>query len=163
SRASEEMFLQTRLNGVGGDLHHATQLALQYIVHWGMGDTFFSAAATAAPQDVYTDPELRKEVERLLRRAYSEVKTLFEQHRVAVSAVAEALALGEELQAVEILELIRQAEAPQFAEIAAAALADGAGADGAGNDGGDTSSPQPQVVEAAAPNGHLPAPPPTWV
>src|SRR5262249_37023406 len=160
SRASEEIFLQTRLNGVGGDLHHATQLALQYIVHWGMGDTFFSAAATMAPQDVYTDPELRKEVERLLRRAYNEVKALFQQHRAAVVAVAEALLVREELHADEILELIRQAEAPRLAEIAAAALADDAG-----EDAGDTTSPQPQVIEAASANGHLAAPPPTtaWV
>src|SRR5262249_16986371 len=42
SRASEELFLKSRLNGVGGDLHRATQLAIHYIAHWGMGDSFFS-------------------------------------------------------------------------------------------------------------------------
>src|SRR5262249_53862991 len=125
-------------------------------VHWGMGDTFFSAAATMAPQDVYTDPELRKEVERLLRRAYNEVKALFQQHRAAVVAVAEALLVREELHADEILELIRQAEVPRLAEIAAAALADDFDE---GADARDTTAPQPQVIEAASANGHLAQPP----
>lgn len=125
SRAAEELFLHTRLNGVGGDLHTATQLALSYLAQWGMGDTFFSALATMAPQDVYTDPELRKEVEALLRKAYSEVKALIDRHRAAVIAVAEALLVREELHSDEIAELIRQSDAPALAEIAAAALADG--------------------------------------
>src|SRR5262249_44069835 len=88
------------------------------------------------------------EVERLLRRAYNEVKALFQQHRAAVIAVAEALLVREELHADEILELIRQAEAPRLAEIAAAALVDDEGADAA-----DTTSPQPQGVGAASATG----------
>jgi ATP-dependent Zn protease len=123
SRASEELFLQTRLNGVGGDLHRATELALHYVTHWGMGTTFFSAPATLAPQDVYTDPELRAEVETLLREAYTSVRTLLEQHRAAVIAVAEALLVREELDSDEILALIAQAEAPKLSGIAETALA----------------------------------------
>jgi cell division protease FtsH len=129
SRASEELFLNARLSGVGGDLHKATQLAFQYIVHWGMGDSFFSAAATMAPQYVYTDSDIREEVEKLLRRAYTEVRALLEQHRAAVIAVAEALLQREELESDEILALINEAEAPTPAvpaatldEIAVAAL-----------------------------------------
>jgi ATP-dependent Zn protease len=126
SRASEELFLQARLNGVGGDLHRATQLAFQYIAHWGMGDGFFSAAATLAPERVYTDPTMRREVEALLRQAYVEVRALLEQNRAAVIAVAEALLAREELESDEILALINQAEqqaaAPVLAEVAVAAL-----------------------------------------
>jgi cell division protease FtsH len=116
------LFLQARLNGVGGDLARATQLAFQYIAHWGMGDGFFSAAATMAPERIYTDPVTRREVEVLLRRAYAEVRTLLEQHRAAVIAVAEALLQREELESDEILALINHAEAPGLAEIAASAL-----------------------------------------
>ena len=124
SRASEEIFLQSRLNGVGGDLHHATQKAIHYLVHWGMGDSFFSAAATMAPERVYTDPVLRREVEALLRQAYTAVRALLERHRAAVEAVAEGLIVREELDSDEIEELIRQAEMPTLAEIGFAALSE---------------------------------------
>ncbi|HEX6542539.1 MAG TPA: AAA family ATPase [Ktedonobacterales bacterium] len=146
SRASEELFLQTRLNGVGGDLHQATQLAFQYISHWGMGDGFFSASATMAPERIYTDPVTRREVEALLRKAYTEVRALLEEHRAAVIAVAEALLQREELESDEILALINQAEAPVLAEIAASAL---------------DSVPvgaQDAASSPAAQNGHVPLP-----
>jgi cell division protease FtsH len=123
SRASEELFLEARLNGVGGDLAHATQRALQYVAHWGMGEGFFSAPATAAPERMYTDPVLRKEVEALLRQAYTEVRALLDKNRAAVIAVAEALIVREELDGDEILTLIAQSEAPDLSSIAAAALA----------------------------------------
>ncbi|HEV8192965.1 MAG TPA: AAA family ATPase [Ktedonobacterales bacterium] len=123
SRASEELFLETRLNGVGGDLAYATQRALHYLAHWGMGDEFFSAMATLAPERMYTDPVLRKEVEALLRKAYTEVRALLDTNRAAVIAVAEALVQREELDGDEILTLIAQSESPDLSSIAAAALA----------------------------------------
>ncbi|MBF6589005.1 MAG: AAA family ATPase [Ktedonobacterales bacterium] len=129
SRASEELFLQARLNGVGGDLQRATQLALQYVTHWGMSGAFFSAMGTitsslgTGPERVYTDPGVRAEVESLLRQAYTDVRALLERHRAAVVAVAEALLAREELESDEILELIAQAEVPDLDAIAATALA----------------------------------------
>ena len=57
SRASEEIFLDTQLNGVGGDLASATQMALYYVTHWGMDGKFFSAIAAGAPERIYTDPD----------------------------------------------------------------------------------------------------------
>ena len=129
SRAAEELFLNARLNGVGGDLANATQLALQYVAHWGMGDTFFSAAATMAPERMYTDPALREQSEKLLRQAYTEVRALLERRRKALIAVAEALLEREELDSDEIEQLIHEAEAPSqeqaaaLAGIAASALA----------------------------------------
>ncbi len=129
SRAAEELFLSARLNGVGGDLANATQLALQYVAHWGMGDTFFSAAATMAPERMYTDPILREQAEKLMRQAYTEVRALLERRRKALIAVAEALLEREELDSDEIEQLIREAEAPSqeqvdaLAGVAASALA----------------------------------------
>ncbi len=121
SRAAEELFLQARLNGVGGDLANATQLALQYVAHWGMGDTFFSAAATMAPERMYTDPALREQAERLLRQAYNDVRALLERRRKAVIAVAEALLEREELDSDEIEQLIHEAETPTPEQVAALA------------------------------------------
>lgn len=128
SRAAEELFLSARLNGVGGDLANATQLALQYVAHWGMGETFFSAAATLAPERMYTDPTLRDAAEKLLREAYNEVSALIERRRKALIAVAEALLDREELDSEEIERLIREAEAepqpeePALMSVAASAL-----------------------------------------
>jgi cell division protease FtsH len=121
SRAAEELFLNARLNGVGGDLANATQLALQYVAHWGMGDTFFSAAATMAPERMYTDPALREAAEKLLRDGYIAVSELIERHRKALIAVAEALLEREELDSDEIEQLIREAEAPPQEQTAALA------------------------------------------
>jgi ATP-dependent Zn protease len=121
SRAAEELFLSARLNGVGGDLANATQLALQYVAHWGMGDTFFSAAATLAPERMYTDPTLREQAEKVLRQAYVAVRNLIEQHRKALIAVAEALIEREELDSDEIETLIHEAEAPSEEQVAALA------------------------------------------
>ncbi|HEX8981887.1 MAG TPA: AAA family ATPase [Ktedonobacterales bacterium] len=119
SRAAEELFLQTRLNGVGADLASATHLALQYVAHWGMGDTFFSAAATMAPERIYTDPMLRGQAERLLRQAYGEVRGLLERRRKAVIVIAEALLEREELASDEIEQLIRTSEVTALDQVAA--------------------------------------------
>jgi ATP-dependent Zn protease len=147
SRASEELFLHTRLNGVGGDLHRATELAFHYIAHWGMGDEFFSASATMAPERIYTDPITRREVEALLRQAYTEVRALLERHSAAVIAVAEALLAREELESDEILALISQAEAPALAEIATAALGSV-----------PVVTPSSESPAPVAQNGHMPLP-----
>jgi cell division protease FtsH len=146
SRASEELFLNSRLNGVGGDLHHATQRAIHYIAHWGMSDSFFSAAASLAPERIYTDPILRAQVEDLLRKAYADVRALLDRHHTAVIAVAEALIVREELDSEEIEELIRKAEAPSLGEIAAAALAD------VPPPGEEV--PMPAAIAAPSANGH---------
>lgn len=124
SRAAEETFLHTRLDGVGGDLQNATRLAIQYVTLYGMADSLFSALATPAPERIYTDPYLRREVDALLRQTYTAVRALIEQHRNAVIAVAEALIMREELHSDDIEALIREAEAPKLAQIAASALGD---------------------------------------
>jgi cell division protease FtsH len=111
-----------------------------------MGDEFFSASATMAPERIYTDPITRREVEALLRQAYTDVRALLERHSAAVIAVAEALLEREELESDEILALINQAEAPELAEIATAALG---------------SVPVVTPGESPAPvtqNGHVPLP-----
>jgi ATP-dependent Zn protease len=128
SRASEEIFLDAQLNGVGGDLASATQMAIYYVTAWGMDGKFFSAAAAGAPERIYTDPELREQVEALLQRAYRDVYALVDRNRAATEAIAEALIQREDLDSDEIAELIRNAERPSYAEIAAAAISNAASA-----------------------------------
>ncbi len=128
SRAAEELFLQTRLNGVAGDLQRATQLALQYVTVCGMGDSFFSVLAMNDHDRLFVEPEVRREAEAVLRRAYTSVRALLEHHRAAAVSVAEALILREDLDGEEVLDLIARADVPPLpqsalAEIALAALA----------------------------------------
>jgi cell division protease FtsH len=128
SRASEEIFLDAQLNGVGGDLASATHTAILYVTAWGMDGTFFSAMAAGAPERIYTDPDVRQKVEELLQRAYRDVYTLVDRNRAATVAIAEALIQREDLDSDEIEELIRNAERPSYAEIAAAAISSAASA-----------------------------------
>jgi cell division protease FtsH len=128
SRASEQIFLDAQLNGVGGDLASATRLALYYVTAWGMDGKFFSAAATLEPETIYTDPDVREKVEELLQRAYRDVYALVDRNRAATAAIAEALIQREDLDSDEIEELIRNAERPSYAEIAAAAISTAASA-----------------------------------
>jgi cell division protease FtsH len=128
SRAAEEIFLDTQLNGVGGDLASATQMAILYVTAWGMGGAFFSAAAAGAPERIYTDPAMRQQVEDLLQRAYRDVHALVDRNRAATAAIAEALIQREDLDSDEIEELIRNAERPSYADIAAAAISSAASA-----------------------------------
>jgi ATP-dependent Zn protease len=128
SRAAEEIFLDAQLNGVGGDLASATRMALYYVTAWGMDGKFFSAAATLEPETIYTDPDVREKVEALLQRAYRDVYALVDRNRAATEAIAEALIQREDLDSDEIEELIRNAERPSYAEIAAAAISNAASA-----------------------------------
>jgi cell division protease FtsH len=128
SRASEEIFLDAQLNGVGGDLHSATSLALYYVTAWGMDGQFFSASATLDPETIYTRTDVREKVEALLQRAYRDVYALVDRNRAATAAIAEALIQREDLDSEEIAELIRNAERPSYAEIAAAAISNAASA-----------------------------------
>ncbi|GAC1475693.1 MAG: AAA family ATPase [Ktedonobacteraceae bacterium] len=114
SRAAEELFLNTQLNGVAGDFASATQLAAAYIGVYGMDGTltsymaFSSALGGANPAFVRDLPE---RVEALLQSQLKAVKQLFLEHSEAVIAVAEALIERDELIAEEIKELIENADA----------------------------------------------------
>ncbi|MBA2679855.1 MAG: AAA family ATPase [Ktedonobacteraceae bacterium] len=120
SRAAEEMFLNTQLNGVSGDFASATQLAAAYIGVYGMDGTltsymaFSSALGGANPSFVQDMP---KRVEALLQSQLKAVKQLFLEHSEALIAVAEALIERDELVAEEIKELIEQADARSVSKI----------------------------------------------
>jgi cell division protease FtsH len=113
SRAAEELFLNTQLNGVTGDFASATYLAAEYIGAYGMDGTITSYLAFANgfganPQAL---PDLTKRVEVLLQSQLKAVKQLFMEHREAVIAIAEALIERDELVAEEIKSLIDTADA----------------------------------------------------
>jgi ATP-dependent Zn protease len=114
SRAAEELFLNTQLNGVAGDFRHATLMASAYIGVFGMDGTltsylaFSSALGGSNPGAV---KNMGERVEALLQSQLKAVKQLFLEHSEAVIAVAEALIQRDELVADEIKELIQNADA----------------------------------------------------
>jgi cell division protease FtsH len=112
SRAAEELFLNTQLNGVTGDFASATQLAALYIGAYGMDGTLTSFMAFAeSSTEALRLPKMAERVEELLQSQLRAVKQLFIEHREAMIAVAESLIEKDELVAEEIKALIDSADA----------------------------------------------------
>nr|BBH94459.1 ATPase [Thermogemmatispora argillosa] len=117
SRAAEELFLNTQLNGVSADLRHATELAASYIGLYGMDGTLISYGAFVpespeeGPQPTsFPQGQLRERIEAVLQSQFKAVKRLLQEHREAVIAVAESLIERHELTPEEVEELINQAD-----------------------------------------------------
>ncbi|GCE04418.1 ATPase [Dictyobacter aurantiacus] len=115
SRAAEELFLNTKLNGVAGDFASATGLAARYIGVFGMDNTIASylAFGEGGAGGATAIPHFADRVEALLQSQLNAVKQLFIEHSEAVIAVSEALIEKDELVAEEIKELIDNADARQ--------------------------------------------------
>src|SRR5579884_3247198 len=114
SRAAEELFLNTQLNGVGGDFRHATAVAAAYIGIWGMDGTITSYAPLGG--DPTKIPGIGERVEKLLQSQLKAVKQLLQEHSEALIAVAEALIEHDELVAEDIKRLIEEADARQVSK-----------------------------------------------
>jgi cell division protease FtsH len=112
SRAAEELFLNTQLNGVTGDFAGATQLATLYIGAYGMDGTLTSYMAFAdTPGEALHLPKMAERIEELLQSQLRAVKQLLLEHREALIAIAETLITQDELVAEEIKMLIDAADA----------------------------------------------------
>ncbi|HLZ61978.1 MAG TPA: AAA family ATPase [Ktedonosporobacter sp.] len=139
SRAAEEMFLNTQLNGVAGDFAGATYMATLYIGAIGMDGTLSSYLAFRSPQGAnpFVLPKLAERIEDLLQSQMKAVKKLFQDHSEAVMALAEALIDRDELVAEEIKEIIDAADARQVAKKVMSEFQPllGAGSNGNGHNG----------------------------
>ncbi|HEY6407043.1 MAG TPA: hypothetical protein VIY29_06220, partial [Ktedonobacteraceae bacterium] len=111
ARATEELFLDLNMNGVGSDLQQATTNAFAYVGLWGMDGTLASARVSEVPQT-----KLDERVENLLQAQFKAVRKLLQDHSEALIAVAEALIERDELVADEIKQLIDEADARQVTE-----------------------------------------------
>jgi len=108
SRACEEIFLNIQMSGVSGDLMSATSLASAMLGYYGMGKSLFSYGAFGGVQP---DGALRAEIDELISEEYRKVKRLIEANREAVSAIAEALILRNELTDIDVDEILKRVEA----------------------------------------------------
>ena len=102
SRAVEEVVLKTKMAGASSDLAYASQLALFYCSHLGMGSSLLVVPASAPLS--YPMPVARM-ADSLLETLMEETKRLIREREYAVHAVASALIengelIGSELEAV---------------------------------------------------------------
>lgn len=109
SRAAEEIFLDIQMSGVTGDLQSATGLASFMVGAYGMDNSFFSYL-TFGMQGMSTG-EIKGRVEVILNEEFRKVKTLLENNKEAVTAIAEALILRNELTDIDVKEILNRIEA----------------------------------------------------
>jgi len=124
SRAAEEVFLGTRLSGVGGDFGNATTDAANYLFRWGMDGNIINPFVFTPQMDV--DQAMQEKIEALLQEQYAEVKKLIERRRDEVEAIAEELIQRDELNNQDVEDILKR--------VAAAKHAAGNGASGAPDD-----------------------------
>lgn len=109
SRAAEEIFLDIQMSGVTGDLQSATGLASFMVGAYGMDKSFFSYL-TFGMQGM-TSGEIKGRVEAILNEEFRKVKVLLENNKEAVTAIAEALILRNELTDIDVKEILNRIEA----------------------------------------------------
>ncbi len=109
SRAAEEVFLGTRLSGVGGDFGTATQEAARYLFQWGMEGNILNPFVFSPQMEV--SPQMQVKIEELLQQQYAEVKALIERRRDEVEAIAEELIKRDELNSQDVEEILQQLQA----------------------------------------------------
>ncbi len=106
SRAAEEVFLETRLSGVGGDFGNATTDAANYLFRWGMDGNIINPFVFTPQMDV--DQAMQDKIEALLQEQYTEVKALIERRRDEVEAIAEELIQRDELNSQDVEEILKR-------------------------------------------------------
>jgi len=101
---AEEIWFGTSTSGVGGDLHQATMLALQYVGQFGMGKHLVSYSVIPAnalgEQTIafmLSQEEIREEVDVLLKQCKAEVMEILKKRRFAVERIRDELLEREEL------------------------------------------------------------------
>jgi cell division protease FtsH len=107
SRAAEELFLGQQSTGVTSDFAGATQMAGAMIGYYGMNGSFVSALGLGqAPADAGA----RREIDRILKEQYREVRKLLEENWEECIAVAEILLRNLELDHDEVDEIVKEVE-----------------------------------------------------
>ncbi len=114
---AEEIFFGESGTGPAGDLSAATQLAVDMVGSFGLGDSLVSfRALDGGPfggnlaARVLGDTRARDAVEKILDDAKFEAKRLLSGHRYLLEALRDALLEREELVEEEILHILRTAE-----------------------------------------------------
>ena len=125
-RVAEEIFVGDISAGAADDIRRATELARAMVAELGMselvgpinyaerhGSDFLGAELLGGKwHSEETAHVIDKEIERILREAYSRAQEIIESEREAVERLAEALLMYETLDAGEIAALIEKGTSP---------------------------------------------------
>jgi cell division protease FtsH len=128
-RAAETVIFGTAASGAENDLKHATQLARQMVLDWGMSERLGHVALGDEPANrllgspigrerAYSETtarEIDEEVKEILEEAYQQASTTLRRYRSELDAVADALLAREELTGEEVLALVKGRGVPATA------------------------------------------------
>ena len=128
-RIAEELFLDHMTTGAGSDLIKSTDMARRMICEYGMSEALGPLTFGHKSEEIFlgrdfqqirefsedTSQRIDREVQRIVKEQYARVRTLLEENRPAVVAVAEALLLREILDLEQISILVRGEELPPLA------------------------------------------------
>jgi ATP-dependent Zn protease len=103
SRAAEQLFLGVEMTGAHHDLQTATAVADAGIRHFGMNGSLYQPTTLG---EITPDARSKKEIERLLEQQFKMVKSMLDENRDEVHAVAERLLDAEELTGDEVQEIL---------------------------------------------------------
>lgn len=113
SRAAEEIFLGYPTTGVTSDFQSATTKAALLVGAWGMDGSIISylpLGFAALIQAATSSPDMKMRVDAILNAEYRKIKTLLENNKEAVTAIAEALILRNELTDIDVNEILARVE-----------------------------------------------------
>jgi cell division protease FtsH len=105
SRAAEELFCNSATSGVTSDFRQATYWAGLLLGVWGMSGTFYSGLAFG---QLVPDAPIKREIDKLLKEQYKQVKQLLLDHWDECVAVGETLLDRLELDAEEVDLIIQE-------------------------------------------------------
>lgn len=112
ARAVEEELLGIQMSGVTSDLQQATMRAAYMVGAFGMDEQLFSylVLGQQGMSQAMVSGELKQRIEAILQAQYRIVRHVIASNREAVTAIAEALILRNELTDIDIHEILRRVE-----------------------------------------------------
>jgi cell division protease FtsH len=119
-RIAEEITFSSMTTGAGNDLERSTEMARKMVCEYGMSDamgplTFgkkeeqiFLGREIAQHQDYSEDTAINidKEIKRIVIDNYGKARAIIEEHRVALTQIAEALLVREVLDADQVRRIV---------------------------------------------------------
>jgi cell division protease FtsH len=119
-RVAEEIFMDHMTSGASNDIERATDIAQHMVCEFGMsplGPLAFRKPGNAFEADKHhtvseaTAQRVDEEIRSVVMNAYAHATAIIEKNRAAVKLMAEALLEQESLEADEIQEILRRADA----------------------------------------------------
>lgn len=103
-RAAEEIMFgaDNVSNGAASDIEHATSLARNMVTQWGMGKT--SGMMKIDDDDNAVD--VRNEIREILERFYQDAKTIIQDNKPALEALADALLAQETIDGDDVRSIV---------------------------------------------------------